>query len=97
MSRRPSPWTNPEVADVVVTRASGDGHGPARRREITGLTERTVQYDDGRFYTKWVPGEGWRQDKGASCARSTWAAWCSKHAIEYRRAGVDLLAGKARP
>jgi hypothetical protein len=92
VSRRQRPWTNPEVGDVVVTRASGDGHGPARRREITGLTEHSVDYDDGRYYSKYIPGEGWKRDKGASCVRSSWAAWCSKHATEYHRAGIDLLA-----
>jgi len=91
-NRRPTPWRAPEVGDVVVTRTSGDGHGPARRREITGLTERLVQYDDGRTYTKFVLGVGYIGEKGASCVRSSWAAWCSKHAVEYWRAEVDMLA-----
>jgi hypothetical protein len=76
----------------VVTRASGDGHGPARRREITDLTERVVEYDDGRTYSKYIPGRGYVGEKGTSCAHSTWAHWCSKHAVEYWRAGEDLLA-----
>lgn len=93
--KRPTPWRNPEVGDVVVTRTSGDGHGPARRREITGLTKDGVEYDDGRYYRRWAPGEGWMLDKGTSCVRSSWAAWCSKHAVSYLRAGVDLMKEEA--
>jgi hypothetical protein len=75
------PWTNPEAGDVVIPL------GGRRQRKITKVTERWVEYDDGRLH--WRPLPGWSigtYDRSVTCTRSTWAAWCSKNAEAYRRA-----------
>jgi hypothetical protein len=84
------PWTNPEVGDVAIPLVGTTALG-RRQRKVTKVTERVVEYDDGRLH--WRSSSGWSTGtygRGTTCTRSTWAAWCSKNAGTYLRAGRTI-------